>query len=308
MERNLLERMVHERDEKITVLQKTISIQKDHLANLQSTLDKNKLRQKQNESKTKMQMDSIINEKDLALRQLRALEMEREKYRDTVFNFDSYGNNNDATALISPTNTVSSSSSSSSSSPTPVRVESAHALFLQSQLFQAMHSISALQIQTEAIKENCDAVIKSLQEDLNEATEEKNGIEVNMMSQLTLMEREKGVMEGLLEEKIRIRDEKLKEMERKIRRLEGAADSSTSDDSSSEDENENGSENNVESGLGFERSALATLTNHNKRTKTRLHQLQGGGHSRSQKKVEHEEVETLLEELEQELAGQKSLD
>jgi len=249
MERDLLERMVCERDEKITGLQKTVSIQKEHTTKLQHTLNDARLKMKVDQTKRKIQMDSIMYERDLAQSLLNGLAQEREKYRDTKFTLDNNNSSTDdveegrGTKSHSPrsttqfemfNNTNNSQQPTTTRPHTPARTESAHALYLQSQLYQAMHSISALQLQTKALKSNCDTVVRSLEEDLLETTSLKHQVEVELMSQLTLIEREKGVMEGLLQEKIRIRDGKLKRYEAKIRGLEGLEEESDSDD----DENE----------------------------------------------------------------------
>merc|ERR1719469_32116 len=92
MERDLLERMVCERDEKVTDLQKYVSIQKEHTTNLQHTLNHERLRMKIDQTKGKIQMDSIMHERDLAHSLLNSLVLEREKYRDTKFTLDNNNN------------------------------------------------------------------------------------------------------------------------------------------------------------------------------------------------------------------------
>jgi len=289
MERDLLERMLLERDERITALQKTISIQKEHTLKLQHTLNDTRLIVKENQTKTKLDQDHITYERDVAQMQLHSLAKEREKYKDTVFKLNDntqppppasiysaikhltngavIGPDDHAHALAhadtgkkrawkkprSPSRSYTTTTttqkqlinkqipldkSQNTRPPTPARTESAHALYLQSQLYQAMHSISALKIQTKSMKVNCDAVVKSLMEDLTETTTLKHQIEVELMSQLTLLEREKNVMQGLLEEKIRIREERLKKSEAKILALENLQgyDSSESEDGSENDQ------------------------------------------------------------------------
>jgi len=249
MERDLLERMVQDRDDKITTLHKTIAIQKQHAEKLRHDLDETRLRLKQDQTRSKLQNDNVSYERDLAQMQLRALTQEQEKYKDTVFALHppsdgrrgSVGNGG-PTSPSRPGSTGSTqvgrfggAEEPSGAQHTPAQTETAHALYLQSQLYQAMHSISALQIQATALKENCDAVVNSLEEDLTETTTLKHQIEVELMSQLTQLEREKNVMEGLFEEKIRIMEDKLKKYEEKIRDMEGLDESSSVDSEESGD-------------------------------------------------------------------------
>lgn len=315
MERDLLERMLMERDERITALQKTISIQKEHTLKLQHTLDDTRLRLKQDQTRSKLQCDHVTYERDVAQMQLRSLEKEREKYKDTVFKLNDNSQTPPSAAIFSAIkhltngkligsdkNPQSPSRSSSASTqkqltngqipvensrnarpPTPAKTESAHALYLQSQLYQAMHSISALKIQAKAIKVNCEAVVKSLEEDLTETTTLKHQIEVELMSQLTLLEREKNVMQGLLEEKIRIREERLKKSEAKILALENLQGYDSSD---SEDESEN------DPGVrGISTMSLTTVE------ESEDNQTDNDGESEHEV-VGHEQMESLLQELE----------
>jgi len=317
MERDLLERMVQERDEKITALQKTVSIQKEHTTKLQHTLDDSRLKMKQDQTQNKIRMDSVLYDRDLTQAQLNALTHEREKYRDTVFTLSPDGNRGGGTTTsderkdpqsprsttqLDQFNTISSrrgggsanstSSNDTTSNPssppvlrphTPARTESAHALYLQSQLYQAMHSISALQIQTKALKQNCHKVVKSLEEDLTETTNLKHQVEVELMSQLTLIEREKGVMEGLLEEKIRIRDSKLRRYEAKIRSMEGLEDGS-----SEEEDVEDSDDDSLLGGRGLSTMSLTTVE-----------EQEDGSLNDEEEGIGHEQMESALQELEE---------
>lgn len=244
MERDLLERMVQDRDDKITTLHKTVAIQKQHAEKLRHDLDETRLRLKQDQTRSKLQNDNVSYERDLAQMQLRALTQEQEKYKDTVFALHSPSNDRRGpaggggggpTSPSAPTQVGRFGGAEEPGAHTPAQTETAHALYLQSQLYQAMHSISALQIQATALKENCDAVVNSLEEDLTETTTLKHQIEVELMSQLTQLEREKNVMEGLFEEKIRIMEDKLKKYEEKIRDMEGLDESSSVDSEDSGD-------------------------------------------------------------------------
>jgi len=251
MERDLLERMVQTRDEKVITLQRTVNIQKGQTAKLQQTLDDSRLKLRQDQMRSKMQYDSISNERDLAFMQLKALQEEHKKYKDVVFtlNPEAPGASNPAHAkYLKNSGDVNQKSPRSVAQDdefnkklsfgtqkrplTPARMESAHALCLQAQLYDAMNTISALQIQTMSLKKNCDAVVKSLEEDLTDTTTLKHQIEVELMSQLTHIDREKSLMEGQLREEIRNRDNRILKLEAKIRFLEGLED----DDSDDSDE------------------------------------------------------------------------
>lgn len=269
---------------------------------------------KQDQTRSKIRMDSILYDRDLTQAQLKALTDEREKYRDTKFTLSPDGGGGSigqkdpqsprSTTQLDQFNTISSQqrgggsaqSSNSNTTPpphelrphTPARTESAHALYLQSQLYQAMHSISALQIQTKALKQNCHKVVKSLEEDLTETTNLKHQVEVELMSQLTLIEREKGVMEGLLEEKIRIRDQKLKKYEAKIRAMEGLEEGSMSDDDEEEDDMDSDEDSMGMRGLST--MSLGTVEEQEDGSLNDEEEEEGIG---------HQQMESALEELEQ---------
>jgi len=299
MERDLLERMVQTRDEKIITLQRTVNIQKGHTSKLQQTLDDSRLKLRQDQMRSKIQYDSISNERDVAFMQLRALQEEHKKYKDVVFTLNSeapvashptdakyLGNSGDdneksprSVAQVDKFNKRLSFGSQKRSLK-PARMESAHALSLQAQLYDAMNTISALQIQTISLKKNCDAVVKSLEEDLTDTTTLKHQIEVELMSQLTHIDREKSLMEGQLREEIRNRDIRMKKLEAKIRLMEGLEDG----------DSDNSDEEYDLSVRGESTMSLATVEEVEDKD--------------IEKKVGHDQIETLFDEMEH-LPGKK---
>jgi hypothetical protein len=273
-ERDLLEKMVNERDEKITILQKSFNLQQTHLTTLQAKHNSQLVRHRQICAKHKLACDSLKQERDLALVQLGILQEEREKDQDDPIAFalspikvhnispvklnnakgDANGNTNATTnanasspTATSPKNLFtrmsptkkSPPSSSSPASPVPV-VDTSHAIKLQSRLYHAMKSLASLQEQAKAMKYNYDDVVDSLEQDLLDLGEEKSNVEVDLMTPVSTLEREKDVMEGLYKDQVRNRDLKIKRLERKVQSsLRGVTDDeSLGDDDENEEEEE----------------------------------------------------------------------
>ena len=261
-ERDLLEKMVNERDEKITILQKSFHLQQKHLTALQAKHDSQIVRHRQICAKHKLTCDSLKQERDLALVQLGLLQEEREKDKDDPIAFalspikvhnispikaadmKSIASSSSPTTTTTPTTpskntstpTKKSSSPKSPVSPVPV-VDTSHAIKLQSRLYHAMKSLGSLQEQARAMKHNYDGVVDSLEQDLLELGDEKSRGEVELMTQISTLEREKDVSEGLYKDQLRNRDLKIKRLERKVQRsLRGITD----DESLGDDEEDHG--------------------------------------------------------------------
>lgn len=248
-ERDLLERMVTERDEKITILQKSLSLQRTHLMTLQSKHDAQIVRHRQICAKHKLACDSLKQERDLALVQLGILQEEREKDKDDPIELALSPikvHNVSPVKLKTPPVSPKSKQSTPTKSPkspggepkSPVQVvDTSHAIKLQSRLYHAMKSLASLQEQAKAMKNNYDDVVDSLEQDLLDLGEEKSKIEVELLTQVATLEREKDVMEGLHKEQVRGRDLKIKRLERKVQRsLKGITDDESLGDDEEEEE------------------------------------------------------------------------
>ena len=261
MERDLLERMVQERDEKIKTLQKTNDIQKNFIDGLQVKHDKEQERQKQEATRQKLYLQSITHEKNLIKAQFNVLQKENKKIKDDPIRI----------ALISPPESPASKSSVKSgtnsqlfpdvdgsaivdskdddsldslesetelvSSSPKIKILDGdqRCLVLQSQLYQAMSSLSSLQQQVTTMKNNYDEIVNSLQRELLEVEEAKTKIEVKLLSRMTVLEREKTIVEELLQSKIRAKDSRLRRLEKRVQKMDRIADDESLDE---EDEEE----------------------------------------------------------------------
>jgi len=103
-----------------------------------------------------------------------------------------------------------------------------------------MKSLASLQEQAKAMKYNYDDVVDSLEQDLLDLGEEKSNVEVDLMTKVSTLEREKDVMEGLYKDQVRNRDLKIKRLERKVQSsLRGVTDDeSLGDEDNEKNENE----------------------------------------------------------------------
>jgi hypothetical protein len=278
MERDLLERMVQERDEKNKALQRTIDLQKEYIGGLQSKNDKEQERQKQQHARQKLYLQSITHEKNLIKSQLAVLQKENKRIKEdplhkaltqtvpakggsplegtSTRNATSTGIKKNRSGPSSPNGDVekdqngdndgdidinindldddldSLSSDEDNKLPsTDIRIFDGdqRCLILQSQLYQAMSSLSTLQQQTVALKENYDEIVNGLQKELIESEEAQTKMEVKLLSRMTVLEREKSIVEELLQQKIKARDARLKRLEKRIQNLDSINDDESLD-------------------------------------------------------------------------------
>ncbi len=286
MERDLLERMVQERDEKVKSLQKTIDMQKDYIDNLQLNNDKVQEKMKREAARQKLHLQSVTHEKNLVKGQLKVLQRENLRIKNDPIhlaltrtnveggNSNQYLKNKHPSPSSPPILTKEEEDSIDGmnddndelvqSPPTSPEIKildnDQRCLILQSQLYQAMNSLSTLQKQTSVLKENYDEILISLQKELMEAEESKTKMEVKLLSRMTVLEREKAIVEELLQEKIDAKDSRLKRLEKRIQHLDAIDDdesidqgddsvglsssSNKNDDESKEDNKKGGNEMN----------------------------------------------------------------
>ena len=85
------------------------------------------------------------------------------------------------------------------------------------------------------MKNNYDEIVNSLQRELLEVEEAKTKIEVKLLSRMTVLEREKTIVEELLQSKIRAKDSRLRRLEKRVQKMDRIADDESLDE---EDEEE----------------------------------------------------------------------
>lgn len=260
MERDLLERMVQERDEKNKTLQKTIDMQKEYISGLQGKTDREQERQKQQAARQKLYLQSITHEKNLISSQLKVLQKENTRIKNDpihraltqpgpaptapplpglqVPNSETNGVNgvNGHADSVDDQDSIDSMDSSTNGEEKKTLSPNINifdgdqrCLVLQSQLYQAMNSLSTLQKQTSALKGNYDEIVTSLQQEVMETEESAAKMEVKLLSRMTVLEREKTIIEELLQEKIRTRDARLKRLEKRLQNLDSINDDESLD-------------------------------------------------------------------------------
>ena len=262
MERNLLERMVQERDEKIGSLQKSIEVQKDHVNKLQAKIEISERRVQQVDQRHKLKMDNLTHEKNMLKSQLKVMHNEIKRINDDPIHRALNSQGNAPTASITTSSLHSGISGLSGSSPdTDVLAQimpagnpfaedadeyqnnkktggkeekvklanSAQGLLLQSQLYNAMNSLKQLRQQTSVMKQNYDEVVISLQKDLVLASDDRARIEAELLSQLSLLEQDKKIMQKSLEEKLAQKDARIKVLEKRVKALDKISDDQSVD-------------------------------------------------------------------------------
>mmetsp|Transcript_21974 Transcript_21974/g.25404 ORF Transcript_21974/g.25404 Transcript_21974/m.25404 type:complete len:357 (-) Transcript_21974:191-1261(-) len=301
-ERNLLERMVQERDEKIKSLQTTIAMQEISIDKLQQKNDREDEKGLQHAARQKLYLQSVTHEKNLAKSQLKVLQKENQRIKDdpihklltshTPPKMNFPGSHVFFKKPASPSESIGASTDTNSDvSPQPIPPPTSpplrlfsddpKTLLLQSQLYQAMNSLSSLQHQTVALKKNYDAILDSLQQDSMRADEDKARLEVKLLSRIAVIEREKTIIEAVLNEKIKARDLKIKRMEKNLKRLDIIADDDASLDDDYSDSQESTPDNNEND-------------NKSQRTKNTSITRQ----SLKKRRESHEEVDDMISELE----------
>ena len=297
MERDLMERMVQERDEKMSSLQKTIDMQQEYISGVQEKMDRQQERQKQEEIRQKLYLKSLTHEKKLIKSQLSVLQKENQRIKDDPIHLAliSRSNSNNDDDDDSLTSLDKETKPKSPSPQIKILDGDQRCLVLQSQLYRAMNSVSTLQHQTVALKESYDEIVNSLQRELIDSEESTTKMEVKLLSRMTVLEREKKIVEELLENKISIRDVRIRRLEKRIRNLDRIDD----DESLAQvevDETEKDS-------IGVETGSILPENNdYNNSSDDASNASDGAIHEDSQNgdssKDRHHEVDNLLTELE----------
>lgn len=226
MERNLLERMVQERDEKIASLQKNLELQTDHMNKLQAKMEIAERREMQVEQRHRLKLESVNHEKSVLKSQLKVMQEELRRIGDDPIHHALTSNASDKSmngtgSSESPLTLLNNLPGGSRDEDRKVKLtNNAQGLLLQSQLFQAMNSLQQLRQQTGAMKTNYDEIVNSLTNDLVFATDEKASVEAELLSQLSLLEQEKKVLKKSLKEQLKKKDIRIQRLEKRIESLD----------------------------------------------------------------------------------------
>lgn len=237
MERNLLERMVQERDEKISSLQKSIEVQTEHVNKLQAKIEINERRQKQIESRHKLKLDNMDHEKNMLKSQLKVMHEELKRIStDPVHNALSSAASKGSDGSVNLSQMMPAGNPFGAElEQDPKRAEkiklanSAQGVLLQQQLYQAMNSLMQLREQTAAMKENYDEIVTSLQKDLVFAQDAKASTESELLSQIYLLDQQRVTMEKALQHQLAQKDVRIKRLEKRLRKLDNIDDDEDED-------------------------------------------------------------------------------
>jgi len=110
----------------------------------------------------------------------------------------------------------------------------AQGILLQGQLFQAMNSLSQLRQHCHVMKENYDAIVKSLQTDLNDVSDQRARAETKLLSKIDALDQDKKLMEGALMDELRSKDARIKKLEKSLKKLNKIDDDEDEDDNHNE--------------------------------------------------------------------------
>lgn len=262
MERNLLERMLQERDEKISSLQKSIQVQNQHVNNLQAKMEVSERRAKQVEQRHVLQVKNLNKEKSMLKNQLEVLQKEILRINDDPIHQALRSSNSvDGASAVTPVTTDSGRSeeeeilaqimpagnpfnnlwyeedggdNNSNSNGMNENVSngqqadaekvqlanSAQGILLQTQLYQAMNSLQQLRQQTRAMKSDYDEIVRGLQKDLVQSMDDKAKVEAGLLSQLTLLDQSKKLVEKSLEDQLLQKNARIRRLEDRISTLD----------------------------------------------------------------------------------------
>jgi len=239
MERNLLERMVQERDEKTSSLQKSVAVQNEHVNKLQAKIEISERREKQIEQRHKLKIENLNHEKGMLKSQLKVMHDEIRRISDDPIRHalavDGGGHPDDSNSLTAIESEEDKILSQMMPAGNPFGVDkeqggvkqdkiklatTAQGVLLQTQLYQAMNSLKQLRQQTAVMKKNYDEIITSLQHDFVIATDAKARVESELLSELSLLEQDKNIMERSLEDQLHQKDARIRRLEKRLRSMD----------------------------------------------------------------------------------------
>eukprot|EP00553_Chaetoceros_curvisetus_P009533 CAMPEP_0204627670 /NCGR_PEP_ID=MMETSP0717-20131115/14154_1 /ASSEMBLY_ACC=CAM_ASM_000666 /TAXON_ID=230516 /ORGANISM="Chaetoceros curvisetus" /LENGTH=455 /DNA_ID=CAMNT_0051643999 /DNA_START=563 /DNA_END=1930 /DNA_ORIENTATION=- len=233
-QRDLLERMVQERDEKLSSLNKSMEVQNGHITKLHAKLEVSDRREKQSETRHEMQIESMANDQNILKSQLKLLQEEVQRIKtDPVRHAltQKVGAENDADGIneskesvpLGPLAKLKAKIGASISQDKENKItltDHAQGMLLQGQLFQAMMSLSQLRQQTAVMKEHYDAIVKSLQADLTSMSDKKAEEEAKLLNRIYALDGEKRVAEEALRNELKAKNVRIKALEKRLANLE----------------------------------------------------------------------------------------
>lgn len=255
-QRDLLERMVQERDEKISSLHKAIEVQDGHVSKLHAKLETSDRRERQTEKRHEMQIESMTNDQNELKSQLKLLQEEVQRIKSDPVRHalsQKMANGMSTGSAASPKNNVAPKSAvqklkakvngHKKQEKEVTLTDSAQGILLQGQLYQAMSSLSQLRNQTAVMKVHYDAVIESLHTDLTLLSDKKAQEEATLLNRIFALDQEKKVAEEALRDELKAKNSRIRKMEKEIKKLEkmnkaarGLGDGDDSDSDSDDDD------------------------------------------------------------------------
>lgn len=252
-QRDVLERMVLERDEQISSLQKSMEVQNGHVVKLQAKVEILERREKQYHTRHKAQINNMVNERNMLKAQMEVTheEMKRIKtdpiHRALTNQEDEAKQDKSSTqqweGKAMPAGNPFSLNGEGGKEAEEEQEESiklanhAQGILLQGQLFQAMNSLSQLRQHCHVMKENYDAIVKSLQTDLNDVSDQRARAETELLSKIDALDQDKKLMEEALMDELRSKDARIKKLEKNLKKLNRIDDDENED--ADEDDNHN---------------------------------------------------------------------
>ena len=216
MERDLLEQMIQDRDDKISMLQSKRVEGDDKIVQLEVELETLRLKVREQDEKHKIDL-KILSGKKVAAEEL-----------VNIFKQDLKDNE----ALLEYVKLIKNA--------TPDSPDTAYITKLKAQLTKAIHSIDLMEQQVTTLKENYQKIINSLKEEISVMIEEKCKVEVDLLNKLAILDHEKREVEKYYKEKLHKKGEDT-EIDYK---LSNGSNTSQNDDegSQSDDESDEGTE------------------------------------------------------------------
>jgi len=250
-QRDVLERMVLERDEQISSLQKSMEFQNGHVVKLQAKVEILERREKQYHNRHQAQINNMVNERNMLKAQMEVThdEMKRIKtdpIHHALTNQEGQAKQDKSSTQRWEVKAMPAGNSFSLNGEEDKEADEeqeesiklanhAQGILLQGQLFQAMNSLSQLRQHCHVMKENYDAIVKSLQTDLNDVSDQRARAETKLLSKIDALDQDKKLMEGALMDELRSKDARIKKLEKSLKKLNKIDDDEDKDDNHNEE-------------------------------------------------------------------------
>ena len=192
MERDLLEQMMQERDDKIAMLQSKRRESDDKIAELQGEVETLRLKVIEQDERHKIDL-KILSGKKVAAEEL-----------VNIFKQDLKDNE----ALLEYVKLIKEA--------TPDKPDTAYITKLKAQLTKAIHSIDLMEQQVKTLQDNYQKIINSLKEEISVMIEEKCKVEVDLLNKLAILDHEKREVEKYYKDRLRKNGEEDTEINHKL--------------------------------------------------------------------------------------------